>query len=182
MSARPKKYTGKLTKPIDLRRRELLLRPEFPNIDAAVEAEIIEKTRLLLVHYGIELALPPEQMWQRLALNLAFAHVPGFHITASSRKGAKRKWTLDECRALVCAVDAQKTNKGLKVAIRMAMKRKGWKWGTNLASMEVRYHEAVRQIKADEFARNHPYSFEGLMSSGDMYTPRRKRTRTTKPD
>jgi hypothetical protein len=174
MSQKPKKYLGALAKPIDVRGPEILSRPELPDEHAAIRAEIQDRFALLLKHYEIDLFLPLEQVSWSLAVCLAFDHVPGFQIRAGKPKGAKRRWTLDECRALVSAVDAKKTNKGVKVAIGMAMRRKDWKWGTNVKSIEVRYHEAMRQIKFDE--QFPPYSFKKLMAAGEMYRPRRKRT------
>jgi hypothetical protein len=179
VSKKLKKYPGKLAKPFDVR-REFSLRPEFSDMDAAFDAAISERLVLLLSHYEIELTLPEEKIWYGLALNLAFAHVPGFSVKKSKQKGPKRKWTLEECRTLVAAVDAQKTNKGLKEAIKKARMGKGWKWGTHVPSIEVRYHEAKRRIKFDAFVRNHPHGALGALMSDEMDKLLRKRT-TKKP-
>jgi hypothetical protein len=170
-----KKYSGILAKPIDLKEM-----PFGTNRDAFVDEEILKRCGALFVHYDIDAALPSEKMWRQLAIKLAYAHVAGFHIKTSKRKGAKRKWTLDECRALVAAIDAEKTTKGLlKVAIRKAMKQ--LKWSGSIASIQTRYHEAVLQIKRDEFVRNHPEGVLGALMDWDVMPGNKSsRKRTTK--
>src|SRR5262245_58801710 len=123
MFKKPIKYRGALAKPINLQKLDI-----FKGISKNVSDEIIERLRLLINHYGIDVTLSPEQIIWELALSLAFEHVPGFQITQQQYRGAKRKWTLEECRALIAAVDAQKTTKGIKVAIKRAMRQKDWRW------------------------------------------------------
>jgi hypothetical protein len=147
VSRMPKKrpnYPGALAKPIDLLK---LPSHEFRD-------EFAQRLALLLDHFGIDLTLPPENLWFQLAVKLALAHVPGFGFRSLKRKGAKRKWTPEERRALVDAVDAQNKGKGLKVAIRSAMKQPGWKWKENVPSIQTRYHEAVRYIELAKFIRS----------------------------
>jgi hypothetical protein len=174
MSEKPTTYLGLLAKPIDL--QELASRPEFADANAASKAEITDRLGLLFKHYDVDLTLTSEQAWSSLAIKLAFAHVPGFQFATRAKRGAKRKWTLDECQSLVSAVNAQNTAKGLKGAIGRAIKQKDWKWGANIGSIEVRYHEAMRQIKAQEFVRDHPYTWAALEFLMKTYSPRKNRT------
>ena len=173
----PKKrpnYPGALAKPIDLLK--------LSSHEDAVWDEFVRRHALLLDHFGIDRALPPENLWFKLAVELALAHVPGFGFRSLKRKGAKRKWTLEECRALVDAVDAQNKEKGLNVAIRSAMKQPGWKWKGSIPSIQTRYHEAIRKIELDQFIRSHP---QGPLSPSmdDLFlerSKRRNRKRATK--
>jgi hypothetical protein len=175
MPNRPQKYSGILAKPIDLSEA-----PYGPDLEAFVRGEILKKIPALLDHYGIDDALPLENKWCQVAIKLALAHVPGFQIKMSKQRGAKRKWTLDECRALINAIGAEKTNKGLKVAISKAMKPQ-WKWSRSTASIQTRYHEAVLQIKRDEFVRNHPEGVLGALMDWDVMPGNKSsRKRTTK--
>jgi hypothetical protein len=170
------KYTGTLAKPIDLLK--------LPNHEDAVRDDFAQRLALLFRHFGIDLALPPENLWFQLAVKLAVTHVPGFGVRSLKQKGAKRKWTPEERRALVEAVDAQNKGKGLKVAIRSAMKQPGWKWKKNVPSIETRYHEAVRHIERVKFMRSHPQEPLAAMMESDFLererSKRPKRKRTTK--
>lgn len=170
MPRRKKGYSGALAQPIDLRKLGLVLDED------AVRKEIVRKTALLVEHFGIDPTLPPERFWQALAVRLAFDHVPGLNIVVSGRRGAKRKWTLEECRKLVRAVDAQGLRKGIKHAVRMARKKDNWKWGAHVPSIEARYFEAVRRIKQDEFIKSHPDGVLGALMSGDLFDHPSKRT------
>ena len=178
MAKKRVKYAGALAKPIDL------LRLPDGDPEHAVMDEFQRRIALLVLHFGINPALPPESLWFQLAVRLAFAHVPGFGIQSRKRKGAKRKWTPEERRALVDAVDAQKKGQGLKVAIRSAMKQPGWKWKGSIPSIETRYHEAVRHIESVEFMRSHPQGPLAAMMELDFLererSKRPKRKRTTK--
>jgi hypothetical protein len=149
MAKKRVKYAGALAKPIDL------LRLPDGDLEHAVMDEFAQRLALLLDHFGIDSALPPESVWFQLAVKLAFAHVPGFGFRSLKRKGAKRKWTPEERQALVDAVDAQNKGKGLKVAIRSAIKQPGWKWKGSIPSIQTRYHEAFRYIELAKFIRSH---------------------------
>ena len=87
MSARDKKYTGKLT--------ERLKTPSpsgLGHADGRTRArhrEEHEKLLLLLKHFGIE--KPPPDCWYDLALALARAHVPGFQPPPQNA-GRPRIW------------------------------------------------------------------------------------------
>lgn len=173
------KYEGPLATPIDLRKL-----PLEGDLDASVIEEFSKKIAALIDHYQIDRTLPAEQIWFQLACRLAFHHVPGCRILKKKR-GAKPKWTLDECRALVDTVNASNTGKGLKVAISKAMKQHTWRWSRNvrsIGSIETRYYEAMRTIQRFEFLRDHSpeEAFERLM---EWYGPAGKasaRKRTTK--
>ena len=172
------KYSGLLATPIDLRKL-----PLEGDLDALMFEEISQKIPALIDHYQIDRALPAEQIFPLLALHLAFDHVPGFRISSPRKRGAKPKWTLNECRALVDLVNAHKTRKGmLKVAITKAMKQPEWRWGRDVPSIETRYHEAVRTIQHFGFLRNHP-AWEAAGELMKWYRPESTRKRTTKtPD
>src|SRR5262245_19287874 len=120
------KYSGPLATPIDL--RKLLLEGDLFEV---VRKEIFKKFGALIDHYQIDRTLPAEQLFFDLACRLAFHHVPGFRVINSQRRGAKPKWTLDECLALVDAVNVHKRGKGLKVALAAAIKQPGWRWTRN---------------------------------------------------
>ena len=144
-------YSGALRTPIKLPRPGDLA---VENFDEMVEREYQRKIALLFTHYKIDLDLPPEQLWLSLALELAFTHVPGFHIVNPRRVGRRKKWDLNEAKALVAAVDAQKRSKGISVAIASARKQTDWKWGQSARGIETRYYEAKRQIaQHDEMTR-----------------------------
>jgi len=142
-------YSGPLVTPIDLRKL-----PLEGDLKALVFEEIIKKIFLLIDHYQIDTAIPAEQIFLNLACRLASDHVPGFRIFNSRKRGAKPKWTLDECRALVDIVNANKTRKGLKAAITAAMKQPAWRWNRKVPSIEARYREAVHTIQRFEFLSN----------------------------
>jgi hypothetical protein len=144
------KYSGPLATPIDLRKL-----PLEGDLVELVSEEFLKKIRALTDRYQIDRTLPPEQIYFRLAFLLASHHVPGFRIINQQKRGAKPKWTLNECRALVDTVNANKTGKGLKAAISKAMKQPGWRWKRNIRSIGARYHEAVRTIQRFEFLRSH---------------------------
>jgi hypothetical protein len=176
MAKKRVKYAGALAKPIDL------LRLPDSDLEHAVMDEFAQRLALLLDHFGIDSALAPESLWFQLAVKLAFAHVPGFGFRSLTRKGAKRKWTPEERQALVDAVDAQNKGKGLKVAIRSAMKQPGWKWKGSIPSIETRYHEAVRYIELAKFIRSHPQGPGGALMDCDLPERRKRpnRKRATK--
>jgi len=144
-------YSGALRTPIKFPRPG---DPALENFDETVKREYERKILLLFEHYNIDPGLPSERMWYSLALKLAFTHVPGFDIVSSRRVGRRKKWDLNEAKALVAAIDAQKCSKGISVAIASAMKQTDWKWGPGVRGIETRYYEAKRQIaQHDEVTR-----------------------------
>src|SRR5262245_35353754 len=100
------KHGGRLATPIDLRKL-----PLEGDLDALVQEELSRKIVALIDHYRIDPGLPGEHLYFTLACLLAFDHVPGFRISNTQKRGAKPKWTVDECRALVEAVNANNPGK-----------------------------------------------------------------------
>src|SRR5262245_10506227 len=123
---KPPKYSGPLATPIDVRKLSLHKLSLGVDLEALVLEELSKKFDALIDHYQIDRALPSEQLYFMLAHRLAFDHVAGFRIINSQKRGANPKWTLDECRALVDTIHANKTQKGLKAAITKAMNRREW--------------------------------------------------------
>jgi hypothetical protein len=107
--------------------------------------------RLLFKHYKIDPS--EEQSWQKLALSLALAHVPGLQFANRPKPGRKPKTGLyDE---LVRAVDDVKsrTGKGTKEAIAELRKEPKWKTYPSgkpipAQSLGARYREARARQKA----------------------------------
>src|SRR5262249_47229705 len=122
------KFTGGLGQPI----RE-------PDV-AAIRKRAVEKMRLLFEHYKIDPS--DEQSWQKLAMRLALAHVPGLQFATRPKRGRKSTWKTGLGDEWVRAVDDEKsrTGKGTKEAI--AELRKEPKWKTYTAqSLAARYRE-----------------------------------------
>jgi hypothetical protein len=128
------KFTGGLGQPI----RE-------PDV-AAIGKRAVEKMRLLFEHYKIDPS--DEQSWQKLAMSLALAHVPGLQFAKRPKPGRKSTWKTGLGDEWVRAVDDVKsrTGKGTKEAI--AELRKEPKWKTYRAqSLGARYREARARQK-----------------------------------
>jgi hypothetical protein len=176
MALQKSSYSGALRTPI---RFTKIPSPHFKTSDDVVKHEIGRKFALLLNHYKIDLNLPPERVFYSLAVNLAFAHVPGFKIVFPKSKGRKKKWDLAEARDLVAAVDAHRSSKGIriKVAIGSAIKQKDWRWGRNTPSIETRYHEARRQIMRYKLAMRLP-PLERLLAFGVPLSQRATKERS----
>ena len=106
MGKRPKpRYRGKLAEPqkplltMPLARALSGMSPDEAVISAEeardqLRAEVLEKLRLLLDHYGI--SRDDKQYWRNLALALARDHVPGFQIAQPTKRGPKKSWMPDE--------------------------------------------------------------------------------------
>jgi hypothetical protein len=133
------KFTGELGQPI-----------WEPDI-AAIKKRGVEKMRLLFELYKID--PNDEQSWQKLAMSLAVAHVPGLQVANRPKSGRKPKTELyDE---LVRAVDDVKsrTGKGTKEAIAELRKEPKWKTYPSgkpipAQSLGARYREARARQKA----------------------------------
>jgi hypothetical protein len=148
-------YSGALAEPIYLEDHykltgglgQLIQEPDV----AAVRKQAAEKMRLLFKHYKIDPS--EEQSWQKLALSLALAHVPGLQFANRPKPGRKPKTGLyDE---LVRAVDDVKsrTGKGTKEAIAELRKEPKWKTYPSgkpipAQSLGARYREARARQKA----------------------------------
>jgi hypothetical protein len=145
--ARPN-YTGALAQPIYVedhyKVRGLGQAIQEPDV-AAISKRAVEKMRLLFEHYKIDPS--DEQRWQKLAMSLALAHVPGLQFANRPKRGRKPKTGLyDE---LVRAVDDVKsrTGKGTKEAIAELLKERKWKTYTP-QNLEARYWETRARQKA----------------------------------
>jgi hypothetical protein len=130
-------YTGALAERIYLHRRETVKQ---------VMARTVRKIPLLLKHHKID---PNDaQSWQKLAVRLALAHVPGLQV--SMRGGRKRTWKAGQGDKLVRAFeDVQsrtgKTGMGMKdVLVKLREDKLGmWKDFT-VENLGSRYREAKR--------------------------------------
>jgi hypothetical protein len=142
------KFTGGLGQPI-----------WEPDI-AAIRTRAVEKMRLLFEHYKIDPS--DEQSWQKLAMSLALAHVPGLQFANRPKPGRKATWKTgvgDEKTGrgdeLVRAVEDVKsrTGKGTKEAIAELRKEPKWKTYPSgkpipAQSLGARYREARARQKA----------------------------------
>jgi hypothetical protein len=149
-------YTGALAQPIYLedhyKPRGLGQFIQEPD-DAAIRKRLVEKVRRLFEHYKIDPS--DEQRWQKLAMSLALAHVPGLHFANRPKRGRKPSWEAGPHDDLVRDVDEVKsqTGKRTKYAIRRLQKVKPEKWGRYTpANLEVRHREARRRAQAQEKA------------------------------
>ena len=118
-------YSDALCTPISL---SVVLRNAQSDEDP-IRDEVMKKFVLLIAHYNINPNLPPPQIWYELAVNLAFEHVRGFQFAKPRRSGRKKRWVLKEAQELVAAIDSKKSTKGIKTAIRSAMKQKDLEMG-----------------------------------------------------
>jgi hypothetical protein len=135
------KFTGGLGQP----NREL-------DIDA-IRKRAAEKVRLLYKHYKIDPS--DEQSWQKLAMSLALADVPGLQLANRPKSGRKPTWKTGLYDELVRAVDDVKsrTGKGTKEAIAELRKEPKWKTYPSgkpipAQSLGARYREARARQKA----------------------------------
>ena len=144
-------YTGALAQPIYLEEHYTFtggLGQVTQELDvAAIRKRAVEKMRLLFEHYKIDPS--DEQSWQKLAMSLVLAHVPGLQFANRPKRGRKRKTGLyDE---LVREIQEVKSKTGMRTqdAIRRLRKDKPEKWGRySVESLGARYREARRRQKA----------------------------------
>jgi hypothetical protein len=114
---------------------------------AAIRKRAAKKMRLLFKHYKIDPS--DEQGWQKLAMSLARAHVPGLRVANRSKPGRKPTWKTglgDKFRHAVEDLKSR-TGKGTKEAIAELQKKPKWKTYT-AQSLGARYREARRRQKA----------------------------------
>jgi len=106
-------YTGALAQPIYLedyyKPRGLGQAIQEPDI-AAINKRGLEKMGLLFNHYKIDPS--DEQSWQKLAISLARAHVPGLRFANRPKRGRKPTWKTGRYDELVRAVDDVKSRTG----------------------------------------------------------------------
>src|SRR5262249_50531412 len=118
--------------------------------DAAIRKRLVEKMRLLFEHYKIDPS--DEQSWQKLAMSLALAHVPGLRLANRPKPGRKPTWKTEPGDEWVRAVDDVKsrTGKSTKKAIAELLEESKWRTYTSqrnisTQSLEARYWEARRR-------------------------------------
>jgi hypothetical protein len=134
---RAPKHAGALAKPIyvDV--------DQIDRIEEVLLARVPEKIHLLFKHYKIDPS--DEQSWQKLALQLAFEHVPGVQLAFKPKVGRKPTWKTGLGDKLVRAVEDVKsqTGKGTEDAIAELKKEPGGMWGRyTVQNLGARYREA----------------------------------------
>jgi hypothetical protein len=130
------KFTGGLGQPI----RE-------PDAAAGIK-EGVEKILLLFKHYKIDPS--DEQRWQKLAVSLALAHVPGLQVANRPKAGRPSTWKTGLGDELVRAVEDVKSQTGKRTqdAIRKLRKDNPGTWGDYpVASLGARYRETRARQK-----------------------------------
>jgi hypothetical protein len=143
------KYAGALAEPICVedyyKARGLGQAIQEPDV-AAISKELVEKIWLLFEHYKIDPS--DEQSWQKLAMSLALAHVPGLQVANRSKPGRKPTWKTGLDDELVRDLEDEKsgTGKGTKEAIAELRKKPKWKTYTE-ENLEARYWEARARQK-----------------------------------
>jgi len=162
MSGRSKThYSGALNHPIVLP-LGLLYRPTSPiGAKGILRARLI-KLLLLLDHYNIKPNDPA--CWLKLAFLLAQDHVPGMKVVenASRGRGAPlRPRDVSGAREnlrIIDEINRERGKKGVRDAIRIALKRKQLKGSAK--SLEARYYEHKKLLRrAEELERRLPTGF-----------------------
>src|SRR5262245_30489095 len=144
-------YTGALAKPIyeedHYKFTGGLGQPIQETDVAAIGKRAVEKMWLLFEHYRID---PSDgQRWQKLAMSLAPAHVPGLQFARRPKRGPKPKWPTGLGDEWVRAVEDMKsrTGKGTEDAIAELQKEPMWERYT-VENLGARYREARHRQKA----------------------------------
>jgi hypothetical protein len=132
---RARDYTGALAEQIYLHRRE--------TVDQ-VMARTVRKIPLLFKHHNIE---PSDaQSWQKLAVRLALAHVPGLQVSMRG-SGRKRTWKAGQGNELVRVAEDMQSRTGMRmknVLVKLREDKLGvWKHYT-VENLGARYREAKR--------------------------------------
>jgi hypothetical protein len=148
---RAPKYAGALAQPIywedHYKPRGLGQFIQEPD-DAAIRKRLVEKMRLLFELYKIDPS--DEQRWQKLAMSLAIAHVPGLRLANRPKPGRKPKTGLyDELVRDVEDVKSR-TGKSTNKAIAELLEEPKWRtYASHISSqsLEARYWEARRRQK-----------------------------------
>jgi len=128
-------YTGALAQPIYLHRNE--------TVDQ-VMARTVRKIPLLFKHHKID---PSDaQSWQKLAVRLALAHVPGLQISMGGG-GRKRTWKAGQGDELVRAVEDMQSRTGMgtkDVLVKLREDKLGMWKDLTVENLGARYREAKR--------------------------------------
>jgi hypothetical protein len=157
-------YTGALAQPIypedHYEFTGGLGQPIREPVVAEIKKRAVEKMRLLFEHYKIDPS--EEQSWEKLAINLAFEHVPGLQLANRPKRGRKPTWKTglgDELvpglgDELVRAVEDVKsqTGKSTKDAIAELLKEPKWKKNSP-ENLEARYWEMKRLVSVQKALR-----------------------------
>ena len=143
-------YTGALAQPIYLEDHykfsgglgQAIWEPD----DAAISKRAEEKMRLLFEHHKIDPS--DEQSWKKLAISLAFAHVPGLQLANRPKAGRKPMWKNGLDEELVRDIEdvMSRTDKGIKEAIAELRKEPKWKKYTP-QNLGARYRETRARQK-----------------------------------
>jgi hypothetical protein len=115
---------------------------------AAIRKQLVEKMRLLFEHYKIDPS--DEQSWQKLAMSLVLAHVPGLQLANRPKPGRKPTWKTGLGDVLVRAVEDVKSRTGKRTgdAIAELLREREGKWKTYPAqSLGARYRETRARQK-----------------------------------
>ena len=145
-------YTGALAQPIYLEDHykftgglgQSIREPDT----AAIRKVGLEKMGLLFEHYEID--PNDEQRWQKLAMSLALAHVPGLQFANRPKPGRKPTWKTGLGDELVRAVEDVQSRTGvagIKHALLKLHEDKLGKWKA-FENLDVRYREARARQKA----------------------------------
>ena len=157
------KYAGALAQPIYVD-QDAPGYHRYPDVTATFkemwQTRAAEKMLLLFKHYKIDPS--DEQSWEKLAIRLAFEHVPGLQVAFRPKPGRKPTWKTGLGDELVRAVEDVKSRTGKRTedAIAKLKGEPGGKWGRyTVENLGTRYREAKRHQeqfrKAVEAAREH---------------------------
>jgi hypothetical protein len=126
-------FAGALAQPIYVDMHQI------DRIEEVLLARVPEKIK----HYKIDPS--DEQSWERLALQLAFEHVPGLQLAFRPKPGRKPTWKMGLDDELVRAVEDVKSRTGKRTgdAIAKLTKEPGGMWRRyTVENLGARYREA----------------------------------------
>jgi hypothetical protein len=150
------RFSGVLNEPIILPPGLLYTSPGSAIGAQWLLRERIAKFEPLLTHYGI--TAKESEPWLKLAFALAVDHVEGMQVAvAPPPKGRRRDWTPSQEREFVLLVDQIRgeRRRSLRDAVRVARQRRKLK--AVVPTLENRYRDAKKRIKAYEaFLRRFP--------------------------
>ena len=140
------KYAGALAQPIYVD-QDAPGYHRYPDVTETFkemwQTRAAEKMLLLFKHYKIDPS--DEQSWEKLAIRLAFEHVPGLQAAFRPKPGRKPTWKTGLGDELVRAVEDVKsrTGEGTEDAIAKLKGEPGGKWGRyTVENLGTRYREA----------------------------------------
>jgi hypothetical protein len=131
------KYAGALAQPIYVGVGQI------DRLEEVLLARVPEKIHLLFKHYKIDPS--DQQSLEKLALQLAFDHVPGLQLAFRPKAGRKPTWKTGLGDELVRAVQDVKSQTAMRTqdAIRKLKKDKSGMWGRySVENLGARYREA----------------------------------------